>query len=212
METIKNTKKRYISFSEVNTFYERGQETYFQSYILGIRTPTTLPMMFGTIIHKMLAESEFDFEKDLIEKKFTADFIRIAKKINMSVPRCGKSELGLFVDLPEFCLYAGIDGVNEEGDLVEYKTGGSLWTKQQVEEHEQITHYLLSWYHKYNELLPFKLISISSKNGKFIEHRTHRTKEQLENYYKKLLKFKEDLILLNWWNSKCSFSNRIDIK
>lgn len=204
------TKKRYISYSELYCFYEYGNDIYFQSYILGIRTPASPQMKYGSIIHKMLAEPNYDFEKNIVENKFTSDFIRIAKEINKNTPRCDKHEEGLFVECDDFCLYAGIDGIERER-LTEYKTGASFWTQERVNENEQITHYTLSWWKKYNEILPFRLISMNTKNGKVKEFFTHRTKEQMENYYQKLLKFKEELIFLDWWDKKCPFNARVEI-
>lgn len=202
--------KRYISFSEYWTFYNKGQQEYFNSYILGIKTPSSPQMKFGSIIHKMLADPKFDFEKDIIENKFTSDFIRIAKDINKRTPRCEKHEVGLFIDLPEFSLYAGLDGVDKEV-LTEYKTSSSFWTQEKVNEDEQITHYSLTWYKKNNDILPFRLINMNTKNGKVKEFRTYRRKEQIENYYQKLLKFKNELIELKWWDKKTKFKNRIEL-
>ena len=47
----------------------------------------------------------------------------------------------MYVDVPDedFQLYAGIDG-QENGVLIEYKTGASMWTQEMADESEQITH------------------------------------------------------------------------
>jgi len=213
-ETIQSTKRRYVSFSEVNCFYEQGKDAYWQAYILGIREPANENMIFGSIVHAILENKNYNWREEIkkLTKKPQDTYIRIIEKIIKEVPVSKKGELKLFAhtDLG-FSLFAGIDGLNENEILTEYKTGASLWDQQRVDENEQITHYLLAWQYAGNNELPYRLISISSANGKFKEMRTHRTKEQLEDYKNKLIRFKDELIKLSWWTKKCSFNSRIQL-
>ena len=66
-----------------------------------------------------------------------------------------------------FALYAGIDGEND-GYLIEYKTGRNLWTEQEANAHNQILHYVSTYWLQYKILKQFKLISINSSNGKHV--------------------------------------------
>jgi len=158
----------------------------------------------------LLADKEYNYKEELIKNGFTADKIRICDKIYKEVPRANSGEISLFVELPEFNIYAGIDG--DCGDrLREVKTGKAFWTQERADENEQITHYALSWYLKNNEIKPFELVSISSLNGKFKIFETHRTKEQLDAWLEKLYQFKKDLIADGFWETKCGFNDRIEI-
>jgi len=204
--------KRYISYSEYWTFYNKGKAEYYKNYILGIREKPSEPQIFGTIVHAILADPDYDWQTEIKKlTKYPQDtYKRIIEKILKSVPTCEEREVSVFADCEEFSLYAGIDGVDDDM-LTEYKTGQKYWTQEEVNEHEQITHYLLTWEKDGRPDLPFRLISINSRTGNFIEFRTHRTKKQLEEYYKKLLNFKEELIKLGWWDKKCKFNDRIQL-
>ncbi len=209
-----DNKKRYISYSEQACYFERGQEEYYNRYILGISEPQSEPMIFGCIVHAILNDKNYNWKEEIkkLNKKPQDSYIRVINKIIREVPVCDKGELKLFTDTPNgFSLFAGIDGVNNNEILTEYKTGASLWDQKRVDETEQITHYLLSWKYANNPELPYRLISISSNNGKHIEFRTHRTKQQIDDYEKKLISFKNELIKLNWWDKKSSFANRIQL-
>ena len=209
-----NQKNRYVSYSEVYCFYEKGQDEYYKSYILGIREPSSEPMLFGSIVHAVLADKNYNWKEEIkkLTKKPQDNYIRVIEKIISSVPTCEKSELKLFADTElGFSLFAGIDGYNENEVLTEYKTGASIWGQSKVDETEQITHYLLTWKYAGNQELPFRLISISSANGKYKEFRTYRTKEQIETYKQKLIQFKKDLEKLNFWGHKAQFKNRIQL-
>jgi len=208
--------KRYISYSEIYTFYEKGQITYFQEYVLGVREPATMPLKLGAIVHEMIADKKYDWKSELIKQGFTSDYERIVDKINSSVPRFDKHELKIFAETDMgFELYAGIDAVEElKGEAIrgiEYKTGKSLWTKERADESEQITHYVYTLYKFSKNLLPFRLISMSTSNGKIKEFDTFRTKEQLDNWEKKLIQFRDELIKLDWWTKKAHFADRITL-
>jgi hypothetical protein len=203
-------KKRYVSYSEINTYYNYGKEVYYKSYILGIREAPSRPMVFGSLTHRMLSEPKFDYEKAIVDAGFTDDFIRIGKSFKSRTPRCSKHEVGWFVDFQDFSLYAGIDGTDEEC-LTEYKTSSAFWTPQRVEEDEQMTHYTFCYKLKYGKLLPFRLICLNTKNGKVKEFRTHRTEEQLKKWEEKLIQFKSDLINDNYWDKKCKFADRTQL-
>ena len=205
-------KRRFISFSEMWLFNNLGKNEYYKSYILGIKEPMNEPMQFGCIVHALLADEKYNWQKEIkkLIKEPQDTYERIIKKIIMGVPRCAKSEENVFVDFPKFSLFAGIDGVDDE-ILTEYKTGASLWTQNRADETEQITHYLLAWINAGNKELPYRLISISSKTGKHVELRTHRTKQQLNEYYEKIIQFKNDLQKLGFWNCKCPFNSRINL-
>jgi len=209
-----NSKNRYVSYSEVSCFYERGAEEYYKRYILGISEKPSEPMIFGLIVHSILNDKNYNWKEEIkkLTKKPQDNYIRVIEKIISSVPTCEKSELKLFADTElGFSLFAGIDGYNENEVLTEYKTGASIWEQSKVDETEQITHYLLTWKYAGNQELPFRLISISSANGKYKEFKTHRTKEQLDNWEKKLIQFRDELIKLDWWTKKAHFVDRITL-
>ena len=210
-------KKRFVSFSEFNTYYEYGDVDYFRGYILGFRSPQNIYMKFGTTVHEALnPDSGIDVEKAISEMilmeraKPKAAYERIMKEILANTPRCNEYEKALFIDLEEMSLFAGIDGV-QDNHLVEYKTGGQFWTQQRADEHEQITHYILSWYLETEELMPFKLISINSNNGGVKEFETTRTVEQLDEWTNKLMQFKKDLVEKGWWERKSKFDDRVEL-
>ncbi len=210
---------RYISYSEFSCFYEYGKEEYFKRYILGIQEPPTEPLIFGSIVHSVLSDDNYKWEEEI--KKLTKfpqeTYVRIIKKISSSVPRFKEQEKSLFINLPEFDLYAGIDGVNPGETLAEYKTGKQFWTQEKADEHDQITHYILCWKLETGEHLPCRLISINSANGKHKEFYTYRTKEQLDEWMEKLINFKKELQEIqsesgkSWWESKCPSKSRIQL-
>jgi len=204
---------RYISNSEVYTFYERGEQEYYSQYILGIREPANEPMILGKIIHEVLEDKNYNWQEAIkqLSKQPQTTYKRVVEQIIATVPRSHQKELKLYANTQHgFQIYAGIDGVDPEV-LTEYKTGASLWTQDRADESQQITHYLLAWWLKYNEELPFRLITISSKTGKFKELRTARTKKQLDEKMEQLMQLKRSLIELGWWDKKLSIDKRITL-
>jgi len=211
-------KPRYISYSEMYCFYEYGKDEYYKRYILGIQESPTEPLIFGSIVHELLANPKYNWREEI--KKLMREpqdtYIRIIEKIIATVPCCERHEVKLFIKQPEFCLFAGIDGVDNKINkdvnfLTEYKTGQAIWIKERVNESEQITMYTLCWFLETGNLLPYNLISISSKNGKSSEFKIHRTKSQIDEFYKKLLQFKKDLLELGFWDKKVKFNDRIKL-
>lgn len=200
---------RYISFSEFYTFYN-DRDKYYLSYILGIQEPPSKPMMFGSIIHKMIEDKTFDYHKAIDEAGFTSDYKRIADKVKDNAPSFLEHEKKLFIETDDFGIFAIIDGV-EKDNLVEIKTGASFWTQERADDSDQITMYSLAWKLKYKELKPFKLISINSKNGKIKEFETSRTEEQIDNFYNRLKILKKELQELDWWDKKCKSVDRIQL-
>lgn len=169
-------------------------------------------------MHELLENPNYNWKKEI--KQLTREpqetYARIINRIISAVPLYKKREVKLFLKQKEFCLFAGIDGSDNEIPikvkfLTEYKTGASFWTQERADESDQITMYTLCWYLETKNLLPYKLISISSRNGKHIELRTHRTKAQIDEFYGKLLQFKKDLVELGFWDKKCKFDNRIQL-
>jgi hypothetical protein len=202
-------KNRCISYSEFSTFYEDPNK-YYKEYIIGLREKPNKPMMFGSIIHKMFEDEKYDYNKALQEAGFTPDYNRIADTIKKNAPSFPQHEVKLFADTNEFTIFSIIDGVDEQ-NLIEIKTGASHWDQTRADESDQITMYTLAWWLKNNEIKPFKLITISSKNGKIKELKTSRTKEQIEQFADRLLQFKKDLIARGWWDLKCPSEERITI-
>lgn len=202
--------KRYISWSELYTFYEKGEQDYFRNYILGIREPPSEPMIYGKIVHEALADDKYDWKKELIKQGFTSDKERITKKILAEVPRCRKREVGIYVDTDDgFQIYMGLDGV-DNNFLTEFKTG-QIWTKERADEHKQITMYTLAWFIQFGVIMPFRLITISSTTGKHKILWTERTPQQLNDMMNKLKQFKAELEALNWWLAKVKMDERIEL-
>lgn len=202
-------KNRFISYSEFSTFYEDPNK-YYQRYIVGIQEKPNQPMVFGSIIHKMFEDKDYDYNKALKEAGFTPDYNRIADTIKKNAPEFPQHEVKLFVDTNEYSIFAIIDGV-EEQNLVEIKTGAAHWDQKRADESDQITMYTLAWWLKFKDIKPFKLFTISSKNGKIKELRTLRTEEQIKQFQDRLLQFKKDLVARGWWDCKCPSEERITI-
>ncbi|MCK4782074.1 hypothetical protein KAS79_04110 [Candidatus Parcubacteria bacterium] len=193
-------------------FNNEGKNVYFQKYVLGIQTPPTLPMVFGTIIHALYEKEDYDYKKAIIDAGFTSDYIRVADKINANLKRFDIREQKIYADCKDFCLFSLADGMNKDNTLMELKTSASPWSQQRVDETDQISHYLLAYSKfkkkNYNNAC---LVNANTKNGKIKIFKTHRTNQDLKNYYEKILQFKKDLQQLGFWDKKCKFADRISL-
>lgn len=210
--------KRYISYSEVSCFYEYGEDAYFQRYILGISEPKTEPLIFGSTVHDVLADKNYDWKTEIknLQKFPQATYERIIGRIIKEVPTFKEHEKKLYVDKGELNLFAGIDAI-DDNHIIEYKTGQAFWSQERADEHEQITHYIMCYEIETGKRLPCKLISINSLNGKHKIFETSRTDKQINEWYKKLINFKRELQNIkgedgnSWWNNKRKFENIIQL-
>ena len=197
---------RAISWSEWYVFYMKGEEAYYKQYIEGIREPPNQKMILGSVIHKMIEDPKYHWKQALNNAYFTSDIVRAVSKIE--IPNVDINELDLTIEgeLPCRAIIDGVD-IDLDDDIVmgyEWKTSSSYWTQEKSDEHKQITHYCYCLWKKYKRLIPFRLLSINTKNGKHRSFYTPRTMEQIMAWEQNLIAFRDDLINRGWWDKKIS--------
>lgn len=125
-QQIKRWKERQYSWSQHSSF-KYDPEQWYQKYILGIESPKTPELEFGSMVGKKL-ETDQTFlpqikRNNVMEHEF----------------RCMFNGIELVGYADSFCTIT-----NKE--LQEYKTGVKPWDQKRVDEHGQITMYLLMHY------------------------------------------------------------------
>jgi len=120
----KRFNKRPLSWSQLSSF-TWDKEQWYQSYILGNRTPANKQMLFGSKIGKML---ELD-----------------PNYLSRQIPRLGTMEYAYAVKFNGFRMIGYADSQNEKTntEMDEYKTGVAPWTQKRVDEHGQLTMYAM---------------------------------------------------------------------
>lgn len=129
MEKIKKWKARPFSWSQISQFRDYDKEKWYEKYVLGKETPTNKEMAFGSAVGK----------------RIETDPVYIPE-----VKREATMEYELKVKMGDIELVGYADSYGEETKvLIEYKTGKGAWTQKRVDDHDQITMYLLMLYLKY---------------------------------------------------------------
>lgn len=120
--------KKPLSWSAINSFrYDKKQ--WYAKYVLGEITVPSKEMEFGSYIGKRL-ETEEDFMPE--------------------IPRCmAGMEYKIHCDFDDVQLLGYVDSFDEQNLILhEYKTSSNKkkWNQKSVDEHEQLTMYLLGLY------------------------------------------------------------------
>lgn len=125
------TPRNYLSWSQM-LCWEKGEDAYYQQYVLGRRIETR-EMSFG----KMIASG--------LEKEKTKDFV--VEFCRSFLPKPDKREHEILVNFEDVPLLVKMDGFSQDKTQVmidEYKTGKVKWTQKRVDEHGQLTMYAMA--------------------------------------------------------------------
>lgn len=127
-----------LSWSEFS-LYERDREAWHKKYILGLQDPPTSPMRRGTYIHEMLFTGK---KKPNETSKQRQIHDRIEEHYKMLQPYPFQHEVQIHTEYDGIPLLGYLDGYNrDKAALFELKTGGLLWTEEQVDNHDQLHFY-----------------------------------------------------------------------
>lgn len=125
-EQINNWKKRDYSWSQHSSFLY-DPEQWYKKYILCIESPKTPELEFGSMVGKKLEKDPTFLPQIKRHSKMEHDF----RCIFQGIPLVGYAD--------SFCTIT-----NKK--LEEYKTGVKEWNQKRVDEHGQLTMYLLMHY------------------------------------------------------------------
>ncbi|MCL4390340.1 MAG: ATP-dependent helicase [Patescibacteria group bacterium] len=204
----------YLSYSAIQAFKECPLH-YKLRYILRIPTPTTAPLSMGNSIHLALRDLYREPGANLLEllernwepagytskkhevqtkekaKKFLTEYLKseihkTAKPLLLEQPFSFKIE--------DLKIGGKIDRVDDRGDgvveIIDYKTGANVPTQKDIDADLQMTIYALAMADRYlvNKIkLSFYYFDTQSQVT------TIRTKEQLEEAKKELLRIRDEI-------------------
>lgn len=158
-ELITRWQERDLSWSQISSF-EYDPEQWFQSYFLGIKSPQSAEMLFGSKVGKQL-ETDPTF-LPMIQRRSTMEY-----EFKAIHKRKGKRDIK--------CVgYA--DSFGEHTDdyythaLEEYKSGVKAWDQKRVDQHGQITMYLYMKYLRDKTMPEHILCSLHWMPTKKTEH------------------------------------------
>jgi len=172
---------------------------YYRRYVLGIQEPPTPPMKFGTIVHKALASPKYNWIKALKKDGFTSDYNRVvAAALAKIKDRPAQKEIKVMVKHEPIDLLAYFDGLNKN-EIHEYKTAGSHWTQEKVDQHGQMDFYALIHLIKFKTIPALILHSIHAKSGDVRSFKTTRTKKQLDEFQKEIERIHEAITNQIWY-------------
>jgi hypothetical protein len=173
----------YLSYSQIRMYWE-DPKTYWRNYVLGIRDEPNQPMKWGKIVHRAIAEKDYDYASTISHNGFTSDRIRVLNKVLDEIHKhlqhvvAYEREFNFPNHKP--CGILGImDAITKTG-FYEFKTG-SGWNQKRVDEDDQLTFYSLLW--KSATGKPPKIIKLIhiSDTGRITILRTKRTLKDLAN-------------------------------
>lgn len=166
--------------------YEESPAAFYVENVLGVRQPPSQAMQIGAIFSELYRNRSFDYRKALAQCKAPARIIeRIALAINAFpvIP----SEIALRAEYKGWQFRATLDGfIEEQGIIVENKTGQTEWTQARFDQSDQVTFQVWVYWKKYNEL-PKRIICNwvdfrASSTSPIVSFVTARTKEQLVSF------------------------------
>lgn len=175
--------KDYLSYSQISCYLYDPME-YYRRYILGLQSEPTEPMKFGSIVHRALAESRYDWGKALRKEGFTPDYNRVLASALGQIDRPPIREKKIVVEHEPIDLLAIFDGLDD--GIIEYKTCSSHWNQSRVDEDLQLSFYSLVYYKHFGKMPKIKLISINSRNGSVKQFSTKRYKKDFPELQEKI--------------------------
>ena len=125
-EQIEKWKNRDYSWSQHSSF-KYDPEQWFRKYILGIESPKTAELEFGSTIGKKLETDPTFLPQIKRHSKMEHEF------------KCKLGNITLVGYADSFCTIT-------DKKLEEYKTGVKPWDQKRVDEHGQLTMYALMHY------------------------------------------------------------------
>lgn len=153
-ELITRWQERDLSWSQISSF-EYSPEDWYKSYFLGIKSPPSAEMLFGSKVGKQL-ETDPEY-LPMIPREETMEY-----KFEAIHKRKGKRDIRLLGYADSF------------GEAVlklrEYKTGVKAWDQKRVDLHGQITMYLYMKYLRDKTMPEHILCSLHWMPTKKTEH------------------------------------------
>lgn len=165
--------RKYLSYSEIATFYANKKEWY-QRYIDGTETPATQPQTLGKIIHAALADPRYEYVPVLREHnlgRYQLPVSRIIKKLAPhSLPEREKVLVATFE--PGVQIKGIFDALDTKRRIIaDFKTyeNHGRWSQWSVDQNLQLSFYALLWkltYHSYFTDMIIHAIDVKKGNVK----------------------------------------------
>lgn len=190
-----------ISYSQLYSYFHHPDEWY-DRYVRKVKIPPTQPMMLGTICHEAFEQLEwkdeklvtkFDYRGKLIQEGFMPDKARMIDEYISYLENYYRGK-----ELPverEVSYYPVVNGLKlsvkldgrwpakgvRPATILDYKTGGTLWTEEKMHESFQVTWYSFGEYLINKRIPVFIVHTFSTKNGKADTFQIKRTKEHFKH-------------------------------
>lgn len=196
-----------LSWSEYWLFNNKPDDWYSE-YILGIKSEPSREMLLGSICHSAFEGK--DWKTELKEKFFTPNYERTIQKLldEVKLPEHKKEVwLGKYGEVyPETdCPMTGrADGVCNEHNIIELKTGKSLWNEQRASEHQQLTWYSFLYLKQHGIYPLHTLVSMNIETGKHIIFTQTRNAEQVANLCDDIKRVVAEMKAKNLWDKRVS--------
>lgn len=188
------------SWSEIDC-WERSPENWYIAYCLGLKDPANPAMERGSDIHKYLFARPFERENiwRSWQDKYNAGEQRVHKLIQGAYDALVREKLpGLKhevkmaqdVDgIPTFGYWDGYD--EQQGIILEVKTGAKQWSQSDAEKHGQIHLYAAQWQcERQTGMVPtIWLFSASTENGRSTLFKFDPTDKDMMQIRKRLKNF-----------------------
>jgi len=198
-----------LTWSEFSSFKE-DRDAWARAYILGFRDKPNHYMVRGTFLHEAL----FTGERKEESTKFTPDQIRVHDRIlkegKKIMDEGWEHEKKIEYDWFDVPLKGYLDGW-KSGEILEFKTGGQLWTEERVAEHGQLVFY--SMLCEMAEIPSFtaKLLSASTQSGKCAMFQRTITRYEINSLKDEIMDVVGFMKNEGLWNKRLPRDQRIEV-
>jgi hypothetical protein len=184
-----HVEKGYISYSGYRK-YNEDKQGYFEHYVLGIPVQETKPMLYGKIFSEAFRDRKFDFVSELKKGGFSEKEISYMADALKRMPDIGKKNCEVELKVPNegLKLYGIFDGYQPEFfHVIENKTGKVAWTKERVDDDEQLDMYALIHLKKFGFVPRMITLNwLNTSNGALKTFSTKRTVHRVRQFEKRL--------------------------
>lgn len=207
--------KKYVSYSELRS-WEYDRDEYYRQYILGEPFEPNAAMELGTIIHATIEDPKFNWLKELVDRGYEEDRIKVVRRlVNKAMrKRPPKSEVTITAKT-QFgtSLLAKLDGLDKKGRVLwEYKTTEKpgRWNQHSVDTNEQISFYAHVFRLKYHAYFSdIMLVAIDTLKGNVKTYHTARGPRDIDYMAEKVERLCDEIHQAGYWNLRLSKAERL---
>lgn len=184
--------------------YEKDPAKFYTKYVLGVREPSSVPMLVGSIFSALHHNRKFDFRTALAECKAPKHIPDLFARVIARFPIV-PAEIAIVVKHGKWKFRATPDGLVESNCLIiENKTGETEWTQERLNFDDQITFQAWTFWKKVG-VIPNRILLnwVNTKRNcrkEITTLKTTRSVKALKMFEKRIDAIVQNIEAGNWTN------------